>query len=174
MSFILEDLPSIKPKYSKKSQWVQGGSPRALALDQHGHLYISDVLCNQIQVCQLDGTFIRAIGDEGSGPAQFQNPQGLAFASSGTFLWSTRKITDFRGLPSLVNSSHKLEEREYNLMVTWTLLRAWPWTTKGTTLSPNPARFNYSPLLVVLSENLNPQILFSTQKAWLSALKEIC
>ncbi len=60
----------------------QLNTPRGLAVDSSGNVYISDS-SNRIQKFDSSGNFITKWGTFGSGNGQFNNPQGIAFDSSG-------------------------------------------------------------------------------------------
>jgi tripartite motif-containing protein 71 len=52
--------------------------PSVLALDHRGRLYVIDGMHNQVVVYRTDGTFVRTIGELGSGEGQFRGPIGLS------------------------------------------------------------------------------------------------
>lgn len=52
--------------------------PANLALDDQGHLFVSDIGGNRVQIYDLDGKFIRSIGRQGVAPGLFARPKGIA------------------------------------------------------------------------------------------------
>jgi len=72
------------------NKWGRGGtgdgqfnSPRGIAVDESGDVYVADMYNDRIQKFTLDGTFLTKWGSEGSGDGQFDLPQGIAVDRSG-------------------------------------------------------------------------------------------
>jgi sugar lactone lactonase YvrE len=57
--------------------------PTNLALDNAGHLFVSDTGGNAVLIYDLDGKFIRAIGKQGVAPGLFARPKGISVDRSG-------------------------------------------------------------------------------------------
>ena len=59
--------------------------PTDIAIRPDGSFYVSDGYINsRVAIFDKDGRWIREWGKKGSGPAEFSNPHGLAFANGGT------------------------------------------------------------------------------------------
>ncbi|MHB1355165.1 MAG: flippase activity-associated protein Agl23 [Anaerolineae bacterium] len=58
-------------------------SPRGLALDLQGNVYIADSGNNRIVVADADGNLLRAFGQFGSEPGQLNEPWAVAVAANG-------------------------------------------------------------------------------------------
>ncbi len=52
--------------------------PVNLALDRHGHIYVSDMAACRVQIYDADGKHLRSLGNRGDLPGQFARPKGLA------------------------------------------------------------------------------------------------
>ena len=57
--------------------------PRAVALDGANNVYVMDTGNKRIQKFDSDGRFLATFGADGTGPAQFREPIGLAVAADG-------------------------------------------------------------------------------------------
>jgi sugar lactone lactonase YvrE len=57
--------------------------PTNLALDQQGHLLVSDTGGNVVQIYDVDGKFIRTIGRQGVAPGLFARPKGISVDREG-------------------------------------------------------------------------------------------
>ena len=55
----------------------QGGSPRYVALDQNGHIFVTDYYKHQIHVFDKQRKYIRSFGQQGSGNGQLYYPTGI-------------------------------------------------------------------------------------------------
>ncbi len=62
----------------------QLSSPKGIARDTDGFLYVADSQNHRIQVFSPEGAFVREWGSQGMAPGQFQEPWGVAVASDGT------------------------------------------------------------------------------------------
>jgi DNA-binding beta-propeller fold protein YncE len=58
-------------------------SPTNLALDKQGHLFVSDTGGFEVQVYDLDGKYLRTIGQQGVGYGAFALPKGVAVDRAG-------------------------------------------------------------------------------------------
>lgn len=58
-------------------------SPKGLALDGQGNLYVADSQNHRIQVFDAQGEHVRAWGSEGTQAGQFKEPWGVAVAANG-------------------------------------------------------------------------------------------
>lgn len=58
-------------------------SPRHVATDASGNIYVANTIMNNIQVYDSSGNFIRKWGTYGTGDGQFRYPQGIAVDTSG-------------------------------------------------------------------------------------------
>lgn len=62
----------------------QFDGPQSVAIDaEQGRMFVSDHGNRRVQVLRLDGTFVRAFGSEGQGPARFMDVRGLALSPAG-------------------------------------------------------------------------------------------
>lgn len=59
-------------------------SPKGIATDKDGFLYVADSQNHRVQVFSPEGIFVREWGSQGMAPGQFQEPWGVAVASDGT------------------------------------------------------------------------------------------
>jgi hypothetical protein len=59
------------------------GLVTAVAGDEAGNIYLLDGQLSQVLVLSPEGRFLRALGREGQGPGEFQNPAGLVILSDG-------------------------------------------------------------------------------------------
>ena len=62
----------------------QLSSPKGIATDADGYLYVADSQNHRIQVFSPEGAFVREWGSQGMAAGQFQEPWGVAVASDGT------------------------------------------------------------------------------------------
>lgn len=76
--------------YKFVRQWGTSGSaagqlswPSGLALDRHGHIYVTELNNDRVQRFNLDGTFVSKWGGSGSGAGQFVRPEAVAIDTSG-------------------------------------------------------------------------------------------
>ncbi len=58
-------------------------SPANLALDQNGRLLVSDVGGFRVQIYDLDGKYLRTLGQQGLAPGSFARPKGVAVDHQG-------------------------------------------------------------------------------------------
>jgi sugar lactone lactonase YvrE len=58
-------------------------SPTNLALDQAGHLHVSDTGAFHVQQYDLQGNYLRTFGQQGDAPGQFALPKGVAVDREG-------------------------------------------------------------------------------------------
>jgi hypothetical protein len=49
-----------------------------VAVDSFGHVYVADVMFDNLQVFSLSGQFLLNVGKSGFGPGEFALPSGLA------------------------------------------------------------------------------------------------
>ena len=56
--------------------------PRAVAVDASGSIYVLDSGNRQIQVFDVDGSFVTTMGGEGQGPGEFLHPTQIAVAGN--------------------------------------------------------------------------------------------
>lgn len=57
--------------------------PANLTLDDKGHLLVSDIGGNQVQIYDMDGKFLRSIGRQGVAPGLFARPKGISVDRAG-------------------------------------------------------------------------------------------
>lgn len=57
--------------------------PTNLALDQQGHLLVSDTGGNVVQIYDVDGKYVRTIGRQGVAPGLFARPKGISVDHDG-------------------------------------------------------------------------------------------
>ena len=88
-------------------------------LDGYGRIYVLDRMAKDVRVFDPEGAFIRALGGEGEGPGEFQNPFGLAWSGDGN-LW----VVDVRLSRYSVFDTTGLHLREYRRQVGG---YSWPW-----------------------------------------------
>ncbi|HVM46550.1 MAG TPA: 6-bladed beta-propeller [Candidatus Acidoferrum sp.] len=72
-------------KIPREAKPGQGGlySPTNLAVDRQGHLLVSDLGGFSVQVFDLDGKYLRTIGQQGVAPGLFARPKGIAVDREG-------------------------------------------------------------------------------------------
>jgi uncharacterized protein (TIGR03663 family) len=58
-------------------------SPKGVAVDKAGYLYVADSQNHRIQVFDATGNFVRQWGSQGAGQGQFQEPWGVAVSTDG-------------------------------------------------------------------------------------------
>lgn len=58
--------------------------PRDAAFDAAGNIWVTDTGNHRLVVYTKKGEFVRAVGERGTGPGQFQEPVGIAIAGDGT------------------------------------------------------------------------------------------
>ena len=56
---------------------------QGIAADDEGRLYVADCRNSRIQVLTPSGEFLMRLGEHGSRPGQFDQPQGVAIGPSG-------------------------------------------------------------------------------------------
>ncbi len=90
-------------------------TPKGIAIDPAGNIYVADTGNNRIQKFSADGTVVGQIGGLGSGFQQFDAPFSIS-ASSGLFVW----VADY--------NNHRLLRLDRNLNNAGTLLsdENWP------------------------------------------------
>ena len=54
--------------------------PTDIAVDEHGNIYVGDVIDSRIYVWDREGKFIRHIGAPGDAPGYFARPKGIAYS----------------------------------------------------------------------------------------------
>jgi uncharacterized protein (TIGR03663 family) len=68
--------------------------PRSIVISSQGEVYVSDTGNKRVQVFDLNGSFRRMLGGEGTQPGQFREPVGVALDSEGNLLvadtWNQR------------------------------------------------------------------------------------
>src|SRR5688572_25801000 len=76
--------------YNYSSQWGGSGtgngqfnSPRDMAIDASGNIYVSDNANNRVQKFNSSGTYVSQFGNLGTGNGQFNLPRGIAIDGSG-------------------------------------------------------------------------------------------
>lgn len=65
------------------NQAGQMRSPKAIALDAQGNIYVADTFNHRVQVLDPNGRFLRQFGREGTLQGQFKEPWGIAVARNG-------------------------------------------------------------------------------------------
>jgi len=73
-------IPTEKNTNNTAGQLYQ---PTNLALDQSGHLLVSDIGGNAVQIYDVDGNYVRTIGRQGVAPGLFARPKGIAVDHDG-------------------------------------------------------------------------------------------
>ena len=58
-------------------------SPYDVALDDSGHVYVTDYSNHRVQVFDASGAFLRTWGSQGSAPGQFLYPAGITIGAQG-------------------------------------------------------------------------------------------
>jgi NHL repeat len=58
-------------------------SPKGIAVNSTGQVYVTDNSNHRVQIFSSNGTFLGKFGSQGSGDGQFQNPSGIAVNSTG-------------------------------------------------------------------------------------------
>ena len=77
-------------------------SPKGVALDADGDVYVTDGLMDNVQIFDRSGRLLLIFGRGGTGPAEFTMPSGIAIASDGTIYVVdslNRRIQIFRYMP---------------------------------------------------------------------------
>lgn len=59
------------------------GTPRGLALDKQGRLYVVDALAHRVDIYDEKGEMLATFGEQGRAPGQFSFPNDIAFDSRG-------------------------------------------------------------------------------------------
>jgi DNA-binding beta-propeller fold protein YncE len=59
------------------------GSPRNVAVDSNGNVYVADTNNHRIQIYNSSGSYVTTLGSAGSGNYQFDAPNGVAVDGSG-------------------------------------------------------------------------------------------
>ncbi len=65
-------------------------SPRDLAFDASGNIYVCDYKSHNIKVFDSSGKFMKALGREGQGPGEFQGPYKISVAKDRITVWELR------------------------------------------------------------------------------------
>ena len=65
--------------------------PMYFCLDRHMNIIISDFRAHNVKVFSRDGQLVATIGHEGTGPGEFQNPQGIDINKEGLVVVVDRK-----------------------------------------------------------------------------------
>lgn len=76
--------------------------PTYVAVDDAGRVYVADSMNSRISCFEPDGTFVRAYGERGDNPGNFDKPKGLAFDTFGNLYavdssWSVVQIMNRDG-----------------------------------------------------------------------------
>ena len=58
-------------------------SCQGIAADDEGRLYVADCRNSRVQILTPSGEFLMKLGEHGSRPGQFDQPQGVAIGPSG-------------------------------------------------------------------------------------------
>ena len=58
-------------------------SPYDVAVDDSGHVFVTDYSNHRVQVFSADGAYLRSWGSQGSGAGQFLDPAGIAIGAEG-------------------------------------------------------------------------------------------
>jgi DNA-binding beta-propeller fold protein YncE len=66
------------------------GTPRGVALDAQGHLYVVDALSHRVDIYDQKGTLLTTFGENGVGPGQFNFPNDVTVDSDGRILVTDR------------------------------------------------------------------------------------
>ena len=77
-------------------------SPKGVASDSEGHLYVVDALFDKVQIFDREGRLLLAFGAGGGGPGQFSMPAGLTIDSHDLLFVAdsfNRRVQVFRYLP---------------------------------------------------------------------------
>ena len=82
------------PCLSPRGAVARGSDPtcfRGVAVDDQGYIFVGDSGNNRIQIFHPDGSFLRAFGCWGAGPAEFKGLEGVAVMSDGKILVCDRE-----------------------------------------------------------------------------------
>jgi len=77
----------------------QFNSPRGIAVDGGGNIYVADTNNDRVQVFNSSGGFQSTFGSQGSGNGQFRGPAGIAVGSGGNIYVAdtdNRRVQVFR------------------------------------------------------------------------------
>ena len=66
--------------------WRKCFCPSGVAVDADGHIVVADKNNHRVQVVRRDGSVVRVIGSEGTGPGQFKHPAGVAVDLEGNLV----------------------------------------------------------------------------------------
>jgi len=67
------------------------GTPRGVALDAQGRLYVVDALSHRVDIYSDKGVLLTTFGENGSGPGQFNFPNDVVIDSTGRILITDRE-----------------------------------------------------------------------------------
>ena len=96
------------------------GSIRAFDVDAHGRVYVLDNQSQEIHVFDSDGTFLRTIGTEGTGPGEFEDAAAVDINAAGEILVMEMR----KGRLSVLDSTGIYDRMEYVNSTGWDY---WPY-----------------------------------------------
>ena len=69
-----------------RSDGVAWNYPAGVTVDAKGFLYVADRGNHRVVVIKIDGTVVRTLGSQGSGPGQLSYPRGVCVDGNGNVL----------------------------------------------------------------------------------------
>lgn len=85
-----------EPSAKGEAEAGKFSAPTNIALDQQGHLFVTDTWNYRIQVFEPDGKFVRAFGEQGVLPGNFVRPKGITIDGEGHVYVADAEFNNFQ------------------------------------------------------------------------------